>query len=132
MGAYTAYGRSNGNGVLAGAWGPRRQSRLAAYWLLGAGAAFVILLQYLFSQARTCSAELALCEAEPVLACCMRVRHRARSGVQVLPGPAAYVALLIAFTSSRTRLQCKQVNQAGGAASCPHPHLPSVGRVSPY
>lgn len=68
MGTYSAYGRTNGNGVLAGAWGPRRQSRLAAYWPLGAGAAFVVLLQYLFSQARTFYAKLALLACRAVLA----------------------------------------------------------------
>ena len=68
MGAYSGYGRTNGNGVLAGAWGPRRQNRLAAYWPLGAGAAFVILLQYLFAQARTFHAKLALHASGPALA----------------------------------------------------------------
>ena len=56
MGTYGAYSRTNGSGVLAGAWGPRRQSRLAAYWPLGAGTALVMLLQYLLSQARGFSA----------------------------------------------------------------------------
>ncbi len=54
MGSGYPYSKGNGNGVLGGAWGARRQNSWSGYWILGAVAAGVLLVQYLLkSQART-------------------------------------------------------------------------------
>ncbi len=72
MGSGYPYTKGNGNGVLGGAWGARRQNSWSGYWILGAVAAGVLLVQYLLkSQARTTDRQwLMLRQALRVRAAC--------------------------------------------------------------